>query len=79
MGKQALNTYLDPGQKQGLERIARRRKVSQAAIVREAVDEYVRRHDSDQPTRSVEDAWAGLLGGYYSGDGRRNDHNDIYR
>jgi len=79
MGKQALNTYLEPGQKLRLERIARRRKVSQATIVREAIEEYVRRHDADEPARSVDEAWVRLLGGYYSGNGRPNDHDDIYR
>jgi len=79
MGKQALNTYLEPDQKARLERIARRRKVSQATIVREAIEEYVRRHDADEPARPVDEAWARLLAGYYSGSGRPNDHDDIYR
>jgi predicted transcriptional regulator len=79
MGKQALNTYLEPEQKVRLERVARMRKVSQATIVREAIEQYVNRLDSDQPNRSVVQAWTRLLGGYYAGDGRANDHDDIYR
>lgn len=79
MGKQALNTYLEPDQKVRLERIARRRKVSQATVVREAIAEYVSRYDSDVPGPSVEDAWKRLRDGYYAGDGTPNDHDDIYR
>ena len=79
MGKQALNTYLEPEQKLRLEQIASRRKVSQATVVREAIAEYVLRHHPEQPSRSAEEAWARLLGGYYDGDGRPNDHDDIYR
>jgi predicted transcriptional regulator len=79
MGKQALNTYLEPEQKLRLERIARRRKVSQATVVREAIAEYVLRHDPEEPARPIDDAWERLLGGYYRGDGRPNDHDDIYR
>jgi len=79
MAKQALNTYLDPGQKAGLERIARRRGVSQATVVREAVAEYVVHHGGEAAARPVADAWAALLAGVYEGDGKRNDPDDIYR
>jgi hypothetical protein len=79
MGKQALNTYLDLDQKLRLERIARMRKVSQATVVREAIEQYVSLHDSDEPNRPVLQAWTRLLGGYYTGHGRANDHDDIYR
>jgi predicted transcriptional regulator len=78
MGKQALNTYVEPEQKAGLERIARRRQVSQATLVREAIAEYITRHDSEGPATSVDDAWRRLLAGYYVGSGARNDHDDIY-
>jgi predicted transcriptional regulator len=79
MGKQALYAYLEADQKARLERIARRRKVSQATIVREAIEEYVRRHDAEEPARSVDEAWVRLLGGYYASNGKPNDHDDIYR
>ena len=79
MGKQALNTYLEPEQKLRLERIARRRKVSQATVVREAITEYVVRHDPDEPGRPADEAWERMLGGYYAGAGKSNDHDDIYR
>jgi predicted transcriptional regulator len=78
MGKQALNTYVEPEQKERLERIAKRRKVSQATLVREAIAEYVLRHDVDTAERSPEEAWARLLDGYYSGSGEPNHHDDIY-
>jgi hypothetical protein len=77
MSKLTLNTYVEPEQKESLARIARRRRVSQATIVREAIAEYVSRHDAtDMPAAA--DAWRRLLGGYYSGSGRRNDPDDIY-
>jgi hypothetical protein len=79
MGKQALNTYLEPEQQLRLERVARLRKVSQATVVREAIEQYLNQHDSGEPNRSVVHAWSRLLGGYYAGDGRANDHDDIYR
>jgi predicted transcriptional regulator len=79
MAKQALNTYLEPEQKVGLERIARRRGVSQATVVREAIAEYVVHHSEEFQARPVAEAWAALLGGSYSGDGKRNDPDDIYR
>ena len=79
MARQALNTYLEPHQKASLERIARRKRVSQAAVVREAIAEYVVRHDGEHTGRSAADAWAALLGGSYDGDGTRNDPDDIYR
>ncbi|HEY4157811.1 MAG TPA: CopG family transcriptional regulator [Polyangiaceae bacterium] len=79
MGKRALNTYLEPRQKVRLERLARRRKTSQATVVREAIEEYLGRHAPEQKTRSVDAAWECLLGGYYSGDGNANDHDDIYK
>jgi predicted transcriptional regulator len=78
MGKQALNTYVEPEQKARLERIAKRRHVSQATLVREAIEEYVARHDQEGREPSVDDAWRGLLAGYYAGPGTRNDHDDIY-
>lgn len=78
MGKQALNTYVEAEQKARLERIARRRRVSQATLVREAIEEYVARHDQEGPEPSVEEAWQRLLGGYYAGSGARNDHDDVY-
>jgi hypothetical protein len=52
--------------------------VSQATLVREAIAEYVLRHDVDTAERSPEEAWARLLDGYYSGSGEPNDHDDIY-
>lgn len=79
MAKQALNTYVEPEQKIRLERIARRRGVSQATLVREAIEEYVARHDSDGVEASADEAWGRLLRGYYAGSGARNDHDDIYR
>ena len=79
MGKQALNTYLEPDQKLQLERIARARKVSQATVVREAIAQYVSMHGPDEPTRTAAQARTRLLGGYYAGDRRANDHDDIYR
>ncbi|MEK6608798.1 MAG: hypothetical protein AABZ30_14150 [Myxococcota bacterium] len=79
MSKQALNTYLEPGQKTRLERIAKLRKVSQATVVREAVEAYVAAHDPEPAGRSVDEAWQRLCGGYYSGTGRPNDHDEIYR
>jgi predicted transcriptional regulator len=78
MGKQALNTYVEPYQKARLERIARRRRVSQATLVREAIAEFIARHDAEGPEGSVEDAWGRMLGGYYSGSGAPNDPDDIY-
>jgi predicted transcriptional regulator len=79
MARQALNTYLEPDQKATLERIARRKRVSQATVVREAIAEYVVRHDGEPTRGSVADAWAALLGGSYDGNGKRNDPDDIYR
>jgi predicted transcriptional regulator len=79
MAKQALNTYLEPLQKVSLERIARRRQVSQAAVVREAIAEYVVRHDGEYADRPVAEAWVALLAGSYDGDGKRNNPDDIYR
>jgi predicted transcriptional regulator len=79
MGKTALNTYLEPGQKDRLERIAKRKGVSQAAVVREAIDEYVARHDTDAAPVDPAKAWEALLGGVYDGDGTANDHDDIYK
>jgi predicted DNA-binding protein len=78
MGKQALNTYLEPEQKARLERIAKRRRVSQATLVREAIGDYITRHDHEGPEPSIDDAWRRLLTGYYAGSGARNDHDDIY-
>jgi predicted transcriptional regulator len=78
MSKLTLNTYVEPEQKERLERLARRRKVSQATIVREAISEYVARHDSEGEHASATDAWERLFAGYYSGNGRRNDPDDIY-
>lgn len=78
MGKQALNTYVEPEQKARLERIARRRRVSQATLVREAIAEYITRHDTEGTEVPAEDAWRRLLAGYYAGSGARNDHDDIY-
>ncbi|MGB8298357.1 MAG: CopG family transcriptional regulator [Polyangia bacterium] len=79
MARQALNTYLEPQQKVSLERIARRRRVSQATVVREAIAEYVVRHEGESAGRPAAEAWAALLAGSYSGDGKRNDPDDIYR
>jgi predicted transcriptional regulator len=79
MAKQALNTYLEPHQKGSLERIARRRRVSQATVVREAIAEYVVRHDGEHAGQSVTETWNALLAGSYDGDGKRNDPDDIYR
>ncbi len=79
MSKHALNTYLEPEQKTRLERMAARRKVSQATIVREAIDEYIRHHDLDASLAEPQEAWDRLLGGYFAGDGAANDHDDIYR
>jgi predicted transcriptional regulator len=78
MGKQALNTYVEPEQKARLERIARRRRVSQATLVREAIQEYITRHDHEGVEPSVDDAWHRLAAGYYAGSGARNDHDDVY-
>lgn len=79
MARQALNTYLEPRQKVSLERIARRRRVSQASVVREAIAEYVVRHEGEYADRPVAEAWGALLAGSYDGDGKRNDPDDIYR
>jgi predicted DNA-binding protein len=79
MSKTALNTYLEPEQKLRLEKIAKRRGVSQATVVREAIDEYVERHDADVPRRPAAQAWEAIWSGVYDGDGTPNDHDDIYR
>jgi len=79
MARQALNTYLEPQQKVSLERIARQRRVSQATVVRDAITEYVVRHEGEYASRPVAEAWAELLAGSYDGDGKRNDPDDIYR
>jgi predicted transcriptional regulator len=78
MAKQALNTYLEPHQKARLERIARRRRVSQATLVREAIADFIARHDAEGPEVPVEEAWSRMLAGYYVGSGARNDADDIY-
>jgi predicted DNA-binding protein len=78
MSKRALNTYLEGWQKARLERIAERRKVSQATIVREAIEEYVARHDADAQQEPAQEIWARMLHGIYKGDGSANDHDDIY-
>lgn len=79
MARQALNTYLEPEQKQRLERMAQRRGVPQAVLVREAIVAYLERDDPSASSIPAEEAWERLLGGYYDGDGRRNDHDDIYQ
>jgi hypothetical protein len=78
MAKHALNTYLEPWQKARLERIAAHRRVSQATIVREAIEEYVGRHDPDAQPEPAHELWARVLQGVYDGDGSVNDHDDIY-
>lgn len=78
MSKHALNTYLEPEQKVRLERIARRRNVSQATIVREAIQAYVGQHDPDTSTEPSEAIWQRLFAGGYDGPGTPNDHDDIY-
>jgi Ribbon-helix-helix protein, copG family len=78
MSKHALNTYLEPWQKARLERIAERRKVSQATIVREAIEEYVARHDGGAQEEPAPELWTRVLGGLYEGSGSANDHDDIY-
>jgi predicted transcriptional regulator len=78
MSKHALNTYLEPWQKARLERIAERRKVSQATIVREAIEEYVARHDTEAQQVPAPELWARLLHGAYEGEGSVNEHDDIY-
>jgi predicted DNA-binding protein len=78
MSKHALNTYLEPWQKARLERIAERRKVSQATIVREAIEEYVARHDAEAQQVPAQELWARMFHGVYEGHGAANDHDDIY-
>jgi predicted transcriptional regulator len=78
MGKQALHTYVDPEQKRRIERIARRRRISLATIIREAIGEYIARHDMQGVEGAADEAWARLLDGYYDGSGARNAADDIY-
>jgi predicted DNA-binding protein len=78
MAKHVLNTYLEPWQKARLERIAAQRKVSQATIVREAIEEYVGRHDPDARPEPAQQLWERVLDGVYDGDGSANHHDDIY-
>jgi predicted DNA-binding protein len=78
MPRTALNIRVESEQKLRLERLAARRKVSQATIVREAVQEYMDRHEAVPAARGAKAIWHRLTGGYYSGDGRRNRHDDIY-
>ena len=79
MAKQALKTHLEPEQKRRLEQIARSRRTSQARLVREAIQALIEREVPESSPRAVDEVWRRLLGGYYQGDGRPNDHDDIYR
>ncbi len=45
--------YLDGGDYRRLKRVAARRKVAPAQLVREAVAEYVARHDAGTAPRSI--------------------------